>query len=51
MDSPSLQSGPAAYLESLMRAGQQLPEEHIVPAGCPSARELIALAVTISLRL
>jgi hypothetical protein len=35
----------------LICINSQLPEEHIVPAGCPSTRELIALVVVISLRL
>jgi len=35
----------------LICINSQLPEEHIVPAECTSTRELIALAVAISLRL
>jgi hypothetical protein len=35
----------------LICINSQLPQEHIVPAGCPSTRELIALAAAISLRL
>jgi hypothetical protein len=33
----------------LICINSQLPEEHIVPAGCPSTRELIVVAISLRL--